>query len=248
MKAQMARFTEMDMNDALSSPSDARARVLKMAQRYFQQQLGMGLSHIYAPPLTRSSRADGAERIKELFHQIKDCTACSLHKTRTHFVFGEGQPTAPIVFIGEAPGRDEDLQGRPFVGRAGQLLTKMLAAIKFRREDVFIGNILKCRPPNNRDPLPAEIQSCEPHLHAQLAIIQPSLICALGRIAAQTLLKTTAPLSRLRGKIHDYLGIGLIATYHPAALLRNPQLKRGAWDDLQLLRREHDRLSEELSR
>lgn len=218
-----------------------------MAQRYFQQQLGLGFSHLYASPPPRTSCADPAEQIRELYHRIKDCTGCPLHETRIHFVFGEGSPRAPIVFIGEAPGRDEDQQGRPFVGRAGQLLTKMLAAINFRREEVFIGNILKCRPPNNRDPLPAEIQSCEPHLHAQLAIIQPGLICALGRIAAQTLLKTTAPLSRLRGQIHDYLGIGLIATYHPAALLRNPQLKRGSWEDLLLLRQEHDRFSEELS-
>jgi uracil-DNA glycosylase family 4 len=118
----------------------------------------------------------------------------------------------------------------------------MMAAIDFNREQVFIGNVLKCRPPQNRDPLPEEIRLCEPHLHAQLMIIQPSLICALGRIAAQALLKTTAPLGRLRGEFHDYQGIGLIATYHPAALLRNPGFKRGAWEDLKFLRREHDRL------
>ncbi|GAG32827.1 unnamed protein product, partial [marine sediment metagenome] len=151
---------------------------------------------------------------------------------------------AGIIFIGEAPGRDEDLQGRPFVGRSGKLLTKMLEAINLRREDVFIGNVLKCRPPQNRDPRPEEISLCKPHLHAQLAIIQPRLICTLGRIAVQALLQTTAPLGRIRGQLHDYQGIKLIATYHPAALLRNPSLKRGAWEDLLLLRQEHDRLAE----
>jgi len=240
----MARCTEMGRDNPSGSRSGERARVLQTALRYFQQQLGLGFEDIYAPPPPRSFFADRAERIGELYHRIEGCTRCPLHKTRTHFVFGEGNPNAPIMFIGEAPGRDEDLRGRPFVGRAGQLLTKMLAAINFSREEVFIGNILKCRPPNNRDPLPTEVQLCEPHLHAQLTIIQPRLICALGRIAAQTLLKVTTPLSRLRGQVHDYRGIGLVATYHPAALLRNPQLKKGAWEDLLLLRREHDRLLE----
>jgi len=240
----MARCTEMGMDNPSGSRGEERARVLQTARRYFQQQLGLGFYDIYAsPPLIRFC-ADRAERIRELYHQIKGCSRCSLHKTRTHFVFGEGNPNAPIIFIGEAPGRDEDLRGRPFVGRAGQLLTKMLAAIDFSREEVFIGNILKCRPPHNRDPLPTEVQLCEPHLHAQLAIIQPRLICALGRIAAQTLLRGTTPLGQLRGQVHDYRGIGLVATYHPAALLRNPQLKKGAWEDLLLLRREHDRLLE----
>ena len=226
----------------LDRQREERAKVLRMAQRYFRQQLGLGLDPIYAPSAPKSFFPSNKEKINELYRQIKDCAKCSLHRTRTHFVFGEGSPEAAVVFVGEAPGRDEDLQGRPFVGRAGQLLTKMLAAIHFNRQEVFIGNILKCRPPNNRDPLPEEIQLCEPHLHAQLAIIEPNLICALGRIAAQTLLRTTEPLGRLRGDIHEYRGIGLIATYHPAALLRNPGFKRGAWEDLKLLRREHDRL------
>lgn len=230
------------MDTPPESQSEKWARVVRMAQRYFQQQMNLGFDPVYASPLSKSSVSSREERIKELYHRIKDCQSCSLGRTRNHFVFGEGDPRASVVFIGEAPGRDEDLQGRPFVGRAGQLLTKMLAAIDFNREQVFIGNVLKCRPPQNRDPLPEEIRLCEPHLHAQLTIIQPRLICALGRIATQALLKTTAPLGRLRGAVHDYRGIGLIATYHPAALLRNPGFKRGAWEDLKLLRREHDRL------
>jgi uracil-DNA glycosylase family 4 len=216
--------------------------VLRMARRYFRQQVRLGFDHVFAPSAPGPLLLSSQKRIQELYRQIKDCMKCSLHETRNQFVFGEGDPEAQIMFIGEAPGRDEDLKGRPFVGRAGQLLTRMLAAIHFSREEVFIGNILKCRPPQNRDPLPEEIQLCETHLHAQLAIIRPWLICALGRIATQTLLKTSAPLSRLRGQIHDYQGVKLIATYHPAALLRNPRLKRGAWEDLQLLRREHDQI------
>lgn len=219
--------------------------MLRMARRYFRQQVRLGYDHVFTSSAPGPLLLSNQKRIQELYRQIRDCVKCSLHKTRNHFVFGEGNPEAQIMFIGEAPGRDEDLKGRPFVGRAGQLLTQMLAAIHFSREEVFIGNILKCRPPKNRDPLPEEIQLCEPHLHAQLAIIRPWLICALGRIATQTLLKTSAPLSRLRGQIHDYQGVKLIATYHPAALLRNPRLKRGAWEDLLLLRREHDRILSE---
>lgn len=233
----------MRMGNHLYSQSEERARVLRTAQRYLRQLVELGFDHLFASPPFVNSLSSNQERIEELYRRIKDCTSCSLHKTRNHFVFGEGNSKARVMFIGEAPGRDEDLQGRPFVGRAGQLLSKMLAAIDFKREDVFISNILKCRPPNNRDPLPEEIRLCEPHLHAQMAIIQPRLICALGRIAAQTLLKTTAPLGRLRGQVHEYRGVELIASYHPAALLRFPRFKRETWEDLLLLRREHDRFS-----
>ena len=178
--------------------------------------------------------------LQELYGAVCGCLRCPLGKKRTNFVFGDGNPDADIFFIGEAPGADEDMQGIPFVGRAGQLLTRMIEGIKLRREDVFIGNILKCRPPNNRDPKAEEIENCEPILIRQIEIIKPKVICALGRISGQTLLRTKSTLGALRGKIHDYHNVKLIVTYHPAALLRNPQWKRPAWEDLKLLRREYD--------
>ena len=178
--------------------------------------------------------------LEELYDAIHTCTKCSLGFTRNKFVFGVGNPNAGILFIGEAPGRDEDLQGEPFVGRAGQLLDKMLAAIHLTREDVYIANILKCRPPENRDPLPDESNACLPHLAEQIRLIKPKLICALGRIAAQILLDTKTPLSKLRGRFYDVGGAKMLATFHPAALLRNPNFKREAWEDLKLLRRTYD--------
>ncbi len=193
-----------------------------------------------AAPVVPAASADGATALEAFRAEICGCTRCALGKLRKNFVFGEGNPSARVVFVGEAPGEEEDNQGRPFVGPAGQLLTKIIEAIKFRREDVYICNILKCRPPGNRDPEPAEVERCEPHLLRQLEIIKPAVICALGRHAAQTLLKTTAPISRLRGRAHDYHGIKLVPTFHPAALLRNPSWKRPAWEDVQLVRRIHD--------
>lgn len=183
-----------------------------------------------------------ADSLEELNRTVCGCLRCGLGSTRTNFVFGTGNPGADIMFIGEAPGADEDLQGKPFVGRAGQLLTKMIEAMHFSRDDVYIGNILKCRPPENRDPKPDEIEVCEPILLRQIEIIKPKIICALGRISGQTLLRTQATLGSLRGKFHDYHGVKLLITYHPAALLRNPNWKPAAWDDLKLLRREYDGL------
>ncbi len=176
----------------------------------------------------------------ELYEAIKDCHRCPLGDTRTHLVFGDGNENADLMLIGEAPGRDEDLSGVPFVGRAGQLLNKILEAIRFKREEVYIANIVKCRPPNNRDPLPSEVEKCEPYLKKQIDIIRPKFILALGRIAGQTLLRTNASLTQLRGKVHNYHGIKLIVTYHPAALLRNPHWKRPAWEDVQFLRKLYD--------
>lgn len=226
---------------ASSSKQDHR-EIAGLAHRYIRQQIELGFEHGYGMP-SRDLIEPAERQMEKLYHRIKDCTKCQLARTRTKFVFGEGHPQADLVLIGEAPGRQEDLQGRPFVGPAGQLLTRMLAAIDLKRSEVFIGNILKCRPPKNRDPLPEEVHCCEPHLLAQLTILQPAIICALGRIAAQTLLRTKSPLGRLRGEIHRYGDIPLVATYHPAALLRNQHLKRGAWEDLLLLRRELDRLT-----
>ncbi len=175
---------------------------------------------------------DPARALKELQQKVSTCRKCSLSKTRTRTVFGSGAFRVPVIFVGEAPGAEEDRQGLPFVGRAGQLLTKMLAYIGLKREDVYITNVLKCRPPDNRDPLPGEVASCEPYLLAQLELVKPRLICALGRHAAQTLLKTEVGIGKLRGRFHDYHGITIIPTYHPAYLLRNPADKDKAKDDL----------------
>ena len=174
--------------------------------------------------------------LDKYFNLIKDCLKCKLGESRNKFVFGVGNPNSKIVFIGEAPGKNEDLKGEPFVGRAGNLLDKILKAISLSRSDVYICNILKCRPPKNRDPLPEEVTECEPFLKEQLSIIQPNLIVALGKIAANTILNNNEQLGAMRNKIHSYQGIDLIATYHPAALLRNPNLKINAWEDFQMIR------------
>ncbi|MGH7274256.1 MAG: uracil-DNA glycosylase [Nitrospiria bacterium] len=164
---------------------------------------------------------------------LGDCRRCKLHTHRTQIVFGTGNPMADLVFVGEGPGEEEDRQGEPFVGKAGQLLNRMIQAMGLRREAVYIANIVKCRPPNNRNPEPDEIASCEPFLMEQLGVIRPAVICALGNFAAQTLLRTKVKISQLRGKFHDYQGIKVMPTFHPAYLLRNPKDKRLAWEDLQ---------------
>jgi uracil-DNA glycosylase len=184
----------------------------------------------------------GTATLAELNAAICECQKCPLGATRTKFVFGVGNPKADIVIIGEAPGADEDAQGEPFVGRAGQLLNKILEAIHFKREEVFICNILKCRPPNNRDPMAEEVQQCEPYLWKQLELINPKIILCLGRISAQVLLKTNESLTRLRENVHNYRGIPLLVTFHPAALLRNPNWKRPTWEDVQKLRKMYDEL------
>ena len=176
-----------------------------------------------------------AEVLSTIREDIGDCTRCKLHGLgRTQIVFGVGNPTADLMFVGEAPGADEDIQGIPFVGRAGQLLTKMIEAMGFSRDDVYIANVLKCRPPGNRNPEADEIAMCEPFLFRQLASIDPKVVIALGAFAARTLLKTDAPISRLRGRIFDFRGAKLIPTFHPSFLLRSPGYKREAWDDLKL--------------
>ena len=174
---------------------------------------------------------DSFERIREAIGG--NCMRCKLHKGRTKLVFGVGNPKAELVFVGEGPGRDEDLQGEPFVGRAGKLLTQMIEAMSLRREDVYICNVVKCRPPENRLPEKDEISTCSPFLMRQLAVIQPKVICCLGSCSAQTLLQTTQGISRFRGEWFDFRGSKLIATYHPAYLLRNPNAKGEVWKDLQ---------------
>jgi uracil-DNA glycosylase family 4 len=186
-------------------------------------------------PLTFSRNA--TEALAAIRTDIGDCTRCKLHTLgRKQIVFGVGNPQADLMFVGEAPGADEDEQGIPFVGRAGQLLTKIIEAIDLRRDDVYIANIIKCRPPQNRNPEPDEVASCEPFLFRQVDVIEPKVIVALGKYAAQTLLRTDSPISRLRGRVFDYRGAKLIPTFHPAYLLRNPSSKREVWEDMKLVR------------
>ena len=173
--------------------------------------------------------------LEALAGKADDCRLCALAETRTRVVFGVGNPRADLVFIGEAPGRDEDIKGEPFVGRAGKLLDRMLAGIGMDRQQVYIMNTIKCRPPNNRDPRPDEVKACQLWFDQQLQALQPKVICLLGRVAAQTLLGTDAPLGSLRGRWHDYQGIPVWVTYHPAYLLRSPQQKRQSWRDLLVL-------------
>jgi DNA polymerase len=190
-----------------------------------------------------SSRESSADRLERFHIEIKDCLECSLGHTRTRFVFGVGNPNADLMLIGEAPGREEDLQGIPFVGAAGELLTKILAAISLRREDVYIANVLKCRPPGNRDPEPHEVESCRPYVEEQIRIVAPRLIVALGRFAAHLLTGRTASLTQLRSENHEWRGIPVIPTYHPSALLRYPTYKRPTWEDMKRVRAELDRLA-----
>jgi DNA polymerase len=175
--------------------------------------------------------------LKAIDNAVAKCTRCRLYKTATNPVPGEGSAKAKLVCVGEAPGANEDATGRPFVGAAGQLLTKILAAVDLRREDVFICNVLKHRPPGNRNPLPDEVAACSPYLVRQLELINPKVIIAFGSFAAQTLLDTKTPIGKLRGAVHQYHGIPLVVTYHPAALLRNPAWKRPTWEDVKLARR-----------
>jgi DNA polymerase len=188
------------------------------------------------PATDTGAAANGVpETLEAVRADLGECTRCELSRRRTHIVFGEGDPGARLVFVGEGPGFEEDRSGRPFVGPAGQLLTRIIAAMHLSRESVYICNIVKCRPPDNRNPAPDEIACCLPFLKRQLAAIGPQVICALGSVAAKTLLETDAPISRLRGRFHTVMGIAVMPTFHPAFLLRNPEQKRAVWDDVQLI-------------
>ncbi len=184
-----------------------------------------------------------AATLDSLYEMIHECQKCALGATRTKFVFGVGNPDADLMLIGEAPGAEEDKQGIPFVGRAGKLLTDILKAIDFEREDVYIANILKCRPPQNRDPLPSEREQCFPYLTKQIELIKPKVIVCLGRIAANALLKKNESLTRLREDEYSLNGIKVFITYHPAALLRNPNWKRGCWEDVKKVKKYYDEVT-----
>ncbi|MBI4412224.1 MAG: uracil-DNA glycosylase [Deltaproteobacteria bacterium] len=195
---------------------------------------GGGISRTPSP-LRGEGRGEGeknAHQLATLRTEIGDCTRCILHKGRTNLVFGVGNPDAELMFVGEGPGADEDLKGEPFVGRAGQLLTKMIEAMGLTRADVYIANIVKCRPPGNRNPEPIEVATCSPFLKRQIDIIGPKVLVCLGKFAAQTLLQTEIPITKLRGEFQDYGAVKVMPTYHPAFLLRNPNMKRAVWEDL----------------
>jgi uracil-DNA glycosylase family 4 len=183
-----------------------------------------------------------AESLDKLYELIHTCQKCPLGSTRNKFVFGDGNPNADVMLIGEAPGAEEDKQGIPFVGRAGKLLDDILKAINFSREEVYIANIIKCRPPQNRNPLPNEMQQCMPYLHKQIELIKPKVILGLGLVAGNTLLNKNTSLTKLRGNIYDLSGIKVMVTYHPAALLRNPNWKRGCWEDVKKFRKIYEEI------
>jgi len=176
-----------------------------------------------------------SETLESIRIDLGDCKRCRLSKDRKNIVFGVGDPNARLMFVGEGPGYDEDQCGEPFVGAAGKLLTKIIEAIKYTRQQVYICNIIKCRPPGNRNPMEDEIETCVPFLKRQIESVKPDMICALGTFAAQTLLGTKTPISKLRGYFHDYLGTKVLPTYHPAYLLRNPEKKRDVWEDMKML-------------
>ena len=225
-------------------------RIVESLKAYAELEKKSGSGFLAYPKDRKKLAVDDGKSLKSkkqaleaLKLEILGSDCCQLCHTRTNLVFGAGSPNAKLVFVGEAPGREEDLQGLPFIGRAGQLLTKIIESIGLKRKDVYICNILKCRPPNNRNPFPTEILACEDHLIRQLEIIKPKIICALGKFAAQTLLRDQTPISKLRGKFFDYKGMKLIPTFHPAYLLRNPQDKRLVWEDMKKIKRELDKIS-----
>lgn len=229
--------------------SDGRPRLLMAGYLEYLREMGVTGLRISAEPGAASvpreesagpravarPAAEGAAEALELLRaeEIGECRRCGLCQGRTNIVFGTGNPQARLMFVGEGPGRDEDRQGVPFVGRAGQLLTDIIKAMKLRREEVYIANIVKCRPPKNRTPVPSEIEACVGFLHRQIEIIRPEVIVGLGSIAVQTLLETSTGITRLRGQFREFMGIPFMATFHPAYLLRNPAKKREVWEDMQ---------------
>lgn len=206
---------------------------LEILKKYMELEEMSGIKEFCLFKIKSERKSD----LSSLKKEIVSCTKCELYETRKNVVFGSGNPNAELMFIGEAPGMEEDLQGLPFVGRAGQLLTKIIESIGLKRKDVYIANILKCRPPENRNPLPTEILTCEEYLIRQIDLIKPKVICALGKFAAQALLKTQEPITKLRGTFYDYKGIKFMPTFHPAYLLRNPQDKRFVWEDMKKIRK-----------
>jgi uracil-DNA glycosylase len=218
--------------------SEQTESALRLIRNYLSYQVGLGLGEALLPvEAPRSSIEAGLEVVRS---ELGECTRCPLHETRRHIVFGEGDPNARLMFIGEGPGADEDAGGRPFVGKAGKLLTKMIAAMGLDRSSVYIANIVKCRPPKNRDPKPIEVETCMPFLEGQIKAVRPEVIVALGKVAAGALLGTTSPLWKLRQTFHDRGGIPVAVTYHPSFLLQREQereWKAKTWEDLKMVMR-----------
>lgn len=223
-------------------PDQKRKELLTLSRALRQKLLlekGLGFDSLTIRP-EQAKRVEGSRKepdvsdqtLPQLSRQVSICTKCRLHQGRTQTVFGEGNPHAALMFVGEAPGREEDLQGRPFVGLAGQLLTRIIESIGLAREEVYIANILKCRPPGNRPPEPDEIRTCEPYLMSQIELIRPKLLCALGKHAATVLVRKEGSISALRGQFSDFHGTPVMTTFHPAYLLRNPSAKRLVWEDM----------------
>jgi DNA polymerase len=238
------------MTEAIKAFNESSTQLLPEIREdlkaYLQYMKGLGyqgvvLSENSVRILERWNKGGLSETLDTIQVDLGACQRCKLHKGRKHIVFGAGNPRAKLTFVGEGPGYEEDIQGEPFVGKAGQLLTRILRAIGLTREDVYICNIIKCRPPGNRNPEPDEIAACIPFLRRQLRAIGPGLICALGTFAAQTLLATKTPISRLRGNFYTYEGIRILPTYHPAFLLRNPAKKADVWEDMQKLQEAYEK-------
>ncbi len=211
-------------------------------QLRFFREIGITELDVGDGGLVRDHSSRQAMTLEKIQDELGDCQRCQLAGSRNNIVFGSGNPNADLMFVGEAPGSDEDRQGLPFVGRAGQLLTKIIESIDLKREDVYICNVLKCRPPGNRNPESAEVETCSPFLRKQLVSIRPKLVCCLGTFAAQTMLATKTPISQLRGRFHNVDGFRFIATFHPAYLLRSPAKKREVWEDMKQIRDELSRL------
>ncbi len=207
-------------------------------QLAFFRDIGIESVDLGDADLKEETSRSEALTLDDIRYELGDCQRCGLAPSRTNIVFGAGSPNARLMFVGEAPGSEEDRQGLPFVGRAGQLLTKIIESIGFRREDVYICNVLKCRPPENRNPEAVEVETCSPFLKQQLEAIQPEIVCCMGTFAAQTMLGMKIPISKLRGRFHNIDGVRFIATFHPAYLLRNPEKKREVWEDMKQIRAE----------
>jgi DNA polymerase len=223
-----------DLTDYLLAQREAGLETLSPAEG--GEIVGV-LDSMLAGLTMRPQQSGSGVALASVREELGECVRCKLCKTRTTIVFGQGNPSADLMFVGEAPGRDEDRAGEPFVGEAGQLLTRIINAINLQREEVYIANVIKCRPPRNRDPESDEIEACFPFLEKQIEVVQPKVICALGRFAAQTLLGTKEMISRLRGKQFSFRNRILVPTYHPASLLRHPQWKRDVWEDVQRVQR-----------
>lgn len=211
-------------------------------QLRFFREIGIQEVDVGEGSLVRHNSSQQGMTLQGIEDELGDCQRCQLAGSRTRIVFGSGSPDADLMFVGEAPGSDEDRQGVPFVGRAGQLLTKIIESIDLTREDVYICNVLKCRPPGNRNPEPTEVETCSPFLRQQLLSIRPKLVCCLGTFAAQTMIGSKTPISQLRGRFHDVDGVRFIATFHPAYLLRDASKKREVWEDMKKIRNELERL------